>query len=107
MPIKQTYLAECLTLKGVDKSETEIAEHKRLYDIFHYYKHKANLKTARKIVFKIINETIDLDKNPEMGQIEEFLIERPQEFRYLISSNYKIIYYILILLLFHLMLFHN
>lgn len=29
-----------------------------------------------------------------MGQIEEFLIERPQEFRYLISSNYKIIYYI-------------
>lgn len=72
---------------------TQLAENK-LQDIFHYYKHKANLKTARKIVFEIINETIDLDKNPEMGQIEEFLIERPQEFRYLISSNYKIIYYI-------------
>src|SRR5690554_1946062 len=72
---------------------TQLAENK-LQDIFHYYKHKASLKTARKIALEIINKTIDLDKNPEIGQIEEFLIERPQEFRYLISSNYKIIYYI-------------
>lgn len=72
---------------------TQLAENK-LQDIFHYYKHKVSLKTAHKIVSEIINKTIDLDKNTEIGQIEEFLIERPQKFRYLISSNYKIIYYI-------------
>lgn len=70
---------------------TQFAEDK-LQDIF--YKHTANEKIARKIISEIVDKTIDLDKNPNIGQIEELLLERSQEFRYLVSSNYKIIYYI-------------
>jgi len=72
---------------------SQFAEDK-LQDIFYYYKHKASLKVARKIINEIVDKTIDLDKNPKIGQIENFLKERSQEFRYLVSSNYKIIYYI-------------
>ena len=66
----------------------------KLQDIFYYYKHKASLKIARKLINEIIDATIDLDENPKIGQIEELLIDRIQEFRYLVSGNYKIIYYI-------------
>jgi toxin ParE1/3/4 len=72
---------------------TQFAEDK-LQDIFYYYKEKAGIKTARKIVNEIIDKTINLDENPKIGQIEEFLQDKPQEFRYLVSTNYKIIYYI-------------
>ena len=72
---------------------TQLAEDK-LQDIFFYYKHKASLKIARKIINEIVDKTIDLNRNPKMGQIEDLLIEREQEFRYLVSGNYKIIYYI-------------
>ncbi len=71
---------------------SQFAEDK-LQDIFYYYKHKASLKVARKIINEIVDKTIDLDKNPKIGQLEDLLKERPQEFRYLVSSNYKIIYY--------------
>ncbi|WP_434979133.1 type II toxin-antitoxin system RelE/ParE family toxin [Daejeonia sp. YH14] len=72
---------------------TKFAEDK-LQDIFYYYKSKAGSKVAKKITTEIVDKTIDLDKNPKIGPIEEFLIERPQEFRYLVSTNYKIIYYV-------------
>ncbi|MGD1318863.1 type II toxin-antitoxin system RelE/ParE family toxin [Chryseobacterium sp. 2R14A] len=72
---------------------TQLAEDK-LKDIFSYYKSKANIKTARKIVEEIIDKTINLNKNPEMGQIEILLEEKPQQFRYLVSGNYKVIYYV-------------
>ena len=72
---------------------TQFAEDK-LQDIFYYYKEKAGIKTARKIINEIIDKTINLDESPKIGQIEEFLQDRPQEFRYLVSTNYKIIYYI-------------
>ncbi|MFN3640896.1 MAG: type II toxin-antitoxin system RelE/ParE family toxin [Flavobacterium sp.] len=54
---------------------------------------KAGIKIARKIIIGIIDATINLDKNPEIGQIEELLKNRPQNFRYLIYTNYKIIYW--------------
>ena len=72
---------------------SQLAEDK-LKDIFDYYKVKAGLKIARKIVNQIINKTIDLDQNPKIGQIEDLLNHKKFEFRYLISTNYKIIYYI-------------
>lgn len=72
---------------------TKLAEDK-LKDIFDYYKVKAGIRIARKIVNQIIDKTIDLDQNPKIGQIEELLKSREFEFRYLISTNYKIIYYI-------------
>jgi len=65
----------------------------KIEDIFYYYRLKAGTKIARKIIIGIIETTINLDKNPEIGQIEELLKNRPQEFRYLIYTNYKIIYW--------------
>lgn len=72
---------------------TQSAEDK-LQDIFNYYKLKVNAKVARKIVAEIVDKTINLSENPEMGSLESFLTSRPQNFRYLVSGNYKIIYYI-------------
>ena len=72
---------------------SQLAEDK-LFDIFTFYKQKASEKVATKIINEIVDATIDLDKNPKIGQIEQFLIDRKEEFRYLVSSNYKIIYYI-------------
>lgn len=72
---------------------TQFAEDK-LSDIFDYYKVKAGVKTAKNIVTKIVDKTINLEKQPKIGAIEESLENRPQEFRYLVSTNYKIIYYI-------------
>ena len=39
-------------------------------------------------------ETKYLSDQPEMGQLEVELKDRPQKFRYLIHKNYKIIYWI-------------
>ena len=72
---------------------SQLAEDK-LFDIFTFYKQKASEKVATKIINEIVDATIDLDKNPKIGQIEQFLIDRKEEFRNLVSSNYKIIYYI-------------
>lgn len=70
---------------------SRLAENK-LEDIFDYYNIKAGVKTATKIVHGIIDRVDHLDKNPRMGQIEELLATRPQEFRFLIYTHYKIIY---------------
>ena len=72
---------------------SQLAENK-LQDIFDYYKVKAGVKTARKIVNQIVDRTIDLDKHPKIGVVEELLSDRIQDFRYLVAGNYKIIYYI-------------
>lgn len=72
---------------------SQFAEDK-LQDIFQYYKLQAGIKTARKMVEKIVDSTLHLGENPRMGTTEELLKDREQEFRYLISTNYKVIYYI-------------
>jgi len=66
----------------------------KLDDIFNYYKLKASLNIAQNLVNGIVDLTIDLDKNPQIGQKELLLKDRLQEFRYLIYKNYKIIYWI-------------
>jgi plasmid stabilization system protein ParE len=66
----------------------------QLKDIFEYYKKNANLKVARKIIKRIVNETIYLEKNPRIGQREFLLENRKKEFRFLVVGNYKIIYWI-------------
>jgi plasmid stabilization system protein ParE len=72
---------------------TRFAENK-LDDIFKYYVAKASTQIARKLIFGIIDKTIGLDKNPQIGQKEELLSGRPQNFRYLVYKNYKIVYWI-------------
>ena len=66
----------------------------KLEEIFDYYKLKASLKIANKIISGIVNQTIELNKMPEIGQVEEILKDDEREFRYLVYTNYKIVYYI-------------
>ena len=73
---------------------TEFAQ-KELYKIFKPYLEKANYKIARNLTDKIFEEALKLEKQPEIGQIEELLKDREQNFRYLLyKKNYKIIYWI-------------
>ena len=72
---------------------TQFAEDK-LKDIFEYYNFKAGIKVAQNFVNGINDESLYLSKYPFIGQKEELLINRVQEFRYLIYKNYKIIYWI-------------
>jgi plasmid stabilization system protein ParE len=67
---------------------------KELRKIFDYHKEEASLTIARKIVKGIYESTQQLKSQPEIGQKEELLINRPQGFRYLVYTNYKIIYWI-------------
>ncbi len=66
----------------------------QLEDIFFYYKEKASLRTARKIVQKLVDRSLQLETNPESGQIEPLLKNRKFKYRYLVEGNYKIIYWI-------------
>ncbi|WP_407934944.1 type II toxin-antitoxin system RelE/ParE family toxin [Flavobacterium arundinis] len=61
---------------------TQFAEDK-LEDIFNYYAFKASTRIAENLVNNIVEITLDLDKNPLSGQIEENLSHRIQEFSYL------------------------
>ncbi|OQX80378.1 MAG: plasmid stabilization protein [Bacteroidetes bacterium 4484_249] len=72
---------------------TRFAEGK-LDDIFDYYEAKVSSRIAKKLVTGIIDKTIGLEKNPYIGQVEELLLHLPQNFRYLVFKNYKIIYWI-------------
>jgi len=48
----------------------------QLEDIFNYYKDKASIRVARKLVKQIIDRTIQLEKNPNSGPKEPLLTER-------------------------------
>jgi len=71
----------------------ELAENK-LEDIYKYYSEKASKNVARNLVNGIVEKTIGIEKQPEIGQIEISLKHRPQNFRYLVFKNYKIVYWI-------------
>jgi plasmid stabilization system protein ParE len=72
---------------------TQFAEDK-LIDIFEYYNFTAGLKIAQNLANGIIDESIKLSKNPFIGQKEDILKDRVQEYRYLVFKNYKIIYWV-------------
>ncbi|MFS4482322.1 type II toxin-antitoxin system RelE/ParE family toxin [Hyunsoonleella sp. 2307UL5-6] len=65
-----------------------------LFKIYEYHKEKAGIRIAKKLVNGIHSETLKLESQPEIGQIEELLKSRPQEFRYLVYKNYKVIYWV-------------
>jgi|SRR5690554_3460191 len=66
---------------------------KQLIDIYDYHYLKASPRTAKKIINKIIDRVEILRKNPLSGPKEELLDEMTEDFRYLVESNYKIIYW--------------
>ncbi len=71
---------------------SELSE-RQLQDIFNYYAFEANIKIARKIINRIINRVSILESNPFAGSKEELLIDYPEDYRYLVESNYKINYW--------------
>lgn len=64
----------------------------QLDEIYEYYKKKASIRVAAKIVIGIIKETEKLIKAPFIGQDEELLKDRENQYRYLLFKNYKVIY---------------
>ena len=71
---------------------TESSE-KELAKIFQFYLDTVNLRIAEKVTDGIFNATLILAYQPEIGQIENLLIERNEDFRYLLPKNHKIIYW--------------
>ena len=70
---------------------SEFAE-TQLDEIFEYYATNISENTAQKIAISILNQTEKLSESPFIGQEEELLLNRKQSYRYLIYTNYKIIY---------------
>ncbi len=71
----------------------ELAENK-LEDIYNYYLIKAGKRITENLVNGIVDSTIGIEKQSEIGQVETSLKRREQEFRYLMFKNYKIVYWI-------------
>jgi len=65
---------------------------KQLDEIYEYYHTQISAITAKKIAQSILSQTEILKDNPYLGQKENLLINRKIEYRYLIYTNYKIIY---------------
>lgn len=61
---------------------TEIAIN-QLDQIFDFYKYKAGVSVARKIVKQIVDRTIQLEKNIFIGTPEILLENQKMEYRYL------------------------
>ncbi|HOB85964.1 MAG TPA: type II toxin-antitoxin system RelE/ParE family toxin [Bacteroidales bacterium] len=70
-------------------SDTSLTQ---LQDIFDYYSIRASIAVAKKIIKGIVNRSILLESNPLLGVKEPLLVNRPFECRFIIESNYKIVY---------------
>jgi|SRR6185436_18941750 len=67
----------------------------RLDEIFEYIKHEAkSITPAQKFIQKILERSDQLKRFPLSGAKEPLLIETGQESRYLVISDFKIIYQI-------------
>lgn len=75
---------------GLEVYWTEFSE-SELEKIFHYYENEVSYSIAKNLTDGIYNESLKLEKQPEIGQIEEFLKNRKLHFRYLVYKIYKII----------------
>jgi len=64
----------------------------QLDDIYQYYTENVSLKVAKNILYGILKAPDKLIKNVEICQIEDLLVEREEQYRYLVYNNYKIIY---------------
>jgi toxin ParE1/3/4 len=60
--------------------------------IYNYYKLRASLRVAKSIKNKLFSSVKNLQSHPRKGQIEDLLLHKKGEFRYLITGNFKMIY---------------
>ena len=65
-----------------------------LKNIFKYYELNASRKVAFDLVEGILNKGNSLNFQTNIGQKEELLLDRKENFRYLVFKNYKIIYWL-------------
>lgn len=72
---------------------TEFSQ-KSLEKIYKYYHKKAGIKIAKELINGIYAETLKLSQQPQIGQVEELLKNRKEEFRYVVFKNYKVIYWV-------------
>lgn len=63
--------------------------------IIRYYRKEASAQIARNITTSIQREAQRLLLMPQIGAVEPLLATKSREYRYIISSHYKIIYYLL------------
>lgn len=75
------------------KVEWSDLSEKQLKEIYDYYSIEASPRIAGEIIDKIIDRVSILQSNPLTGSKEELLSEYPEDFRYLVERNYKIIYW--------------
>lgn len=61
-------------------------------EIYNYYETRVNIKLAKKIIKSILSAPDQLIKNPKIGALESLLKNREIEYRYIVSTNYKIVY---------------
>lgn len=71
---------------------SELSE-RQLKDIFDFYSNEVISRIAKKIINKIIKRVSILETNPFAGHKEELLSNYPEDFRYHVECNYKIIYW--------------
>lgn len=67
---------------------------RQLSNIYEFYSEIANSRIAKKLVNKIVKRVDILINNPFAGSKEELLAKYPNGYRYLVESNYKIIYWV-------------
>ncbi|MEZ5009122.1 MAG: type II toxin-antitoxin system RelE/ParE family toxin [Chitinophagales bacterium] len=65
---------------------------RRLELINEYYKLRVDLSVSNKIVSSILDSIDYLKGHPEIGQIEDSLKTLNKNYRYIVQSNYKIVY---------------
>ena len=61
-------------------------------EIYNYYHTNISKQVAKMIAKNILSATQKLETAPYVGQKEDLLLDRSKEYRYLIYTNYKIIY---------------
>ncbi|WP_340153114.1 type II toxin-antitoxin system RelE/ParE family toxin [uncultured Marivirga sp.] len=66
----------------------------QLENVYDYYNKIAGKAVAKRVVNVIYKAPAVLKDLPELGQIEELLIDRDQEFRYILCKHHKIIYWL-------------
>lgn len=67
---------------------------KELKSIHGYFLKHASESVAQRIAIKILDAADKLAQFPEMGQFEDLIEPNERGIRYLISGNYKVLYYI-------------
>ena len=67
---------------------------RQLKGIFDYYSIEVSPKIAKRIVNRIIERVTILAISPYTGPKEGLLEDYPEDYRYLVESNYKIVYWV-------------